>query len=86
MPYNVIFPTESNFPVKSRYVFYFMFPDTFKAFVVFVTFLLFQSNLYVVLAGGKDPKNSVHRDLFKTKKPKQKSPRPPDSFYAPYRA
>ena len=39
---------------------------------MFVTFLLFQSNLYVVLARGKGPKNSVHRDLFKTKTPKQK--------------
>ena len=39
---------------------------------MFVTFLLFQSNLYVVLARGKGPKNSVNRDLFKTKTPKQK--------------
>ena len=47
---------------------------------MFVTFLLFQSNLYVVLARGKSPKNSVHRDLFKTKTPKQKKPRPPAVF------
>ena len=39
---------------------------------MFVTFLLFQSNLYVVLARGKGPKNSIHRDLSKTKNPKQK--------------
>ena len=39
---------------------------------MFVTFLLFESNLYVVLAREKGPKNSVHRDLFKTKNPKQK--------------
>ena len=43
----------------------------FKAFVMFVTFLLFQCNLHVVLAHGKGPKNSVHRGLFKTKNPKQ---------------
>ena len=47
---------------------------------MFVTFLLFQSNLYVVLARGKSPKNSVHRDLFKTKTTKQKKPRPPAVF------
>ena len=51
-----------------------MFSVTFKAFVVFVTFLLFQSNLYIVLAHGKGPKNNFHRDLFKTKNPKQKTP------------
>ena len=64
MTYNIIFPTETNFPIRSRYVFYFMFPLTFKAYVIFVTF---QSNLYVVLAHGKGHKN-VHRDLFKTEK------------------
>ena len=41
--------------------------------MMFLTFSLFQSNLYVVLACGKGPKNSVHRDLFKTKSPKQKT-------------
>ena len=86
MPYNVIFPTETNFPIRSRYVFYFMFSLTFIAFVVFVTFLQFQSNLYVVLALEKGPKNSVHRGLFKTKNPKQKNPRPPASLYMPYGA
>ena len=40
---------------------------------MFVTSLLFQSNLYIVLASGKGPKN---RELFKTKNPKQKIPRP----------
>ena len=50
---------------------------------MFVTFLLFQSNLYMILACGKGPKNRVHRDLFKTKNPKQKNPRPPAVFYAP---
>ena len=30
-------------------------------------FLLFQSNLYVVLARGKGLKNSVQRDIFHTK-------------------
>ena len=46
-----------------------MFTLTFKAFVMFVTFLLFQSNLYIVLASGKGPKNSVLRDLLNTIKP-----------------
>ena len=64
----VIFPTESDFSIRSRYPFYFMFSLTFKAFVTFVTFLLFQCNLYVVLGLGKCPKNRIHRDLFKTKK------------------
>ena len=40
---------------------------------MFVTFLLFESNLYLVLAREKGPKNSVHRDLFETKKPLAKS-------------
>ena len=44
---------------------------------MFVTFLLFQRNLYVVLACGKSPKNSAHRDLFKTKMPRMFAPRPP---------
>ena len=47
-----------------------------KPFVMLVTFLLFQSNLYVILASGKGPKNSVHRDLFEAKSPKQKPPGP----------
>ena len=53
---------------------------------MFVTFLLFQSNLYVVLAHGKCPKNNIHGDLFMTKKPKEKNPRPPAAFYMPYGA
>ena len=69
MSYNVIFPAEINLPIISRYVFYFMFSLTFKPFVMLVTFLLFQSNLYIVLARGKTPKNSVHTDLFKNKIP-----------------
>ena len=68
MLYNIIFPAETNFPIRSRYVFYFMFSLTFKAFVTFVTIFLFQSNLYTVLAHGKGPKNSIHRNFFKTKK------------------
>ena len=82
MPYN-IFPTGTNFPIRSRYVFYFMFSVLFKAFVMFVTFLLFQNNLYVVLVRRRGPKNSVHRDLFKTKNPKQKT-QAPAAFYALY--
>ena len=54
-----------------------MFFITFKVFVMFVTFVLFQSNLFVVLARGKGPKNSVHRDLFKTKSSTQKNSQPP---------
>ena len=44
-----------------------MFSLTFKAFVMFVTIFLFRSNLYIVLARGTGPKNSIHRDLFETK-------------------
>ena len=66
MPYSAIFPTETNFPNRSRYV-YFLF------YFFLTTFLLFQSNLYVVLARGKGPKNSVHKDLFKTINPKTPS-------------
>ena len=77
MPNNVIFPTELNFPIRLKYVFYFMFSLTFKAFVIFVTFLLFQSNLYVVLARGKGPKNGVHKGHLKTKNP----PTPPPPLH-----
>ena len=82
MSCNVIFPTERNFQIRSKYIFHFMFSLTFKAFVMLVTFLLFQNNLYIVLARGKGPKNSVHRDLFKTKNPKQKNPRHTAVIYA----
>ena len=57
-----------------RYVFYFMFTLTFKAFVMLLTLLLFQSNLFVFLAHGKGLKNSVHRDLFRAKNAEQKTP------------
>ena len=40
---------------------------------MFMTFLIFQSNLYVVLACGKGPKNSIHKDLFKIENPRQKT-------------
>ena len=63
--------------------FYFMFSLTFKAFVMFLTFLLFQSNLHVLLACGKGPINRVQRKL---KKHKQKNLRPPGAFYRPYGA
>ena len=65
MPYNAIFTTETNLII--RYVFYFMFSLIFKVFVMFVTFLLFQSNLYIVLAPAKGPENSVYIDLFHKK-------------------
>ena len=58
---------------------------TFKAFVMFVTFLQFKSNLYVVLACGKGFKNSIHWDLFKTKNILKKKQAPAE-FYAPYGA
>ena len=51
---------------------------------MFVTFALFQSTLYFVLARGEGPENSVHKDLFKTKYPKQNSQRPLAAFYVPY--
>ena len=50
---------------------------------MFVTFLLFPNNLYVVLVCEKGLKNSIHRDLFKTKNTKQKTPRLPAAFYVP---
>ena len=40
---------------------------------MFVIFLLFQINLYLVLAREKGHKNSIHRDLFKTKNSKKKT-------------
>ena len=76
MLYNVIFPTETNFPIRSRDVFYFLFSLIFKAFVMLVTFLLFQSNLYIVLACGKVQKTAFI-EIFS----KQKTPRPPAAFY-----
>ena len=42
--------------------------------------------MYIVLARGKGHKNNAHRDLFKSKKPKQKNPRPPAAFYTSYDA
>ena len=42
--------------------------------------------MYIVLACGKGHKNNAHRDLFKSKKPKQKNPRPPAAFYTSYDA
>ena len=50
-----------------------MFSVTFKALMMFVTFLQFQNTLYVVLASVKCLKISVHRDLFKTKNPQNPS-------------
>ena len=47
MPYNIIFPNESNFDSGQDTFFIFMFSLTIKAFVMFVTLSIFQSN-YVV--------------------------------------
>ena len=59
---NVTLPTESNFAIRSRY-FFILSSLTFKAYAMFVTFLLFQSNLYVVLARGKGPRSCII-DIF----------------------
>ena len=48
----------------------FLLSLTFQAFVMFVLFLPIQSNLYLVLARGKGPKNSIHKKFFKTKLPR----------------
>lgn len=71
MPYNVIFTTEANFRINQG-----QFSLLMKIFVMFMMFLLFQSNFFVFLARGKGPKNSIYRNLFKTKKPKQKTSDP----------
>ena len=42
--------------------------------MMFLMFLLFQSNIYVVLAREKGLENSVHRDLFKIKTLNKKPP------------
>ena len=70
MPYNVIFLTESHFPVRSRYVIYFTFSLTFKAFVMFVTFLLCQGNLDVVLALGNFRNLLTVKVIVGNRKPK----------------
>ena len=57
MLYNVIFPAETNFPNRSRYAFYFMFSLLIKVFVMTMTVLLFQSNLYEVAHTLRDLKN-----------------------------
>ena len=46
-PYNIIFPNESNFHSGQDTFFIFMFSLAIKAFVMFVTLSIFQSN-YVV--------------------------------------
>ena len=83
MLYNVLFPAETNFPIRSRHI-SFIFSATFKAFVMLMTLLLFQSNLYLVLVHEKGPKNSIHRYLFKTKKILNKTPQTPAVFYMPH--
>ena len=60
-----------------------MFSLTFKASVMFI-FLLFVRNFYVILALGEVPKNSIHRDLFKTKTLNNKSADPQLRFSAFY--
>ena len=57
-----------------------MFSVTFKAFVIFVTLSLFQSNFYVVLASGKGPKNSIRRSFQDKQIINKKIPEPQLSF------
>ena len=77
---NIIFSTEMNFPIRSRYVFYSMFSPTFRAFVTFMTFLLFQSNLYIVLAHGKGPKIAFI-EIFSRQKTLYKDPPHPQLHF-----
>ena len=44
-----------------------MFSLAFKAFVMFTTFLLFHSSLYIVLAHGKGPKKAFIKTFSKQK-------------------
>ena len=74
MPYNVIFKTEINFTVRSRYVFLFYIFLSYLQLLWCLAFSLCQSNLYIVLAHGKSPTNSSHRNLFKTKTLKEIKP------------
>ena len=62
--------------------FYFMFSVTFKALVMFATFLQFQSNLDVVLASAKCPKISVFIEIFLIKT----TPRTPAASSMPHGA
>ena len=82
---HVIFPAESNFPIRLSYIFYFTFSLTFKAFVMFVTFLLFQSNFYIVLVHGKVLKIAFIEILVR-QKTLNKEPLEPNLFYLPYGA
>ena len=82
---HVIFPAESYFPIRLSYIFYFMFSLTFKAFVMFVTFLLFQSNFYIVLVHGKVLKIAFIEILVR-QKTLNKEPLEPNLFYLPYGA
>ena len=66
--YNVIHPTELNFPIRST-CFLFLFFSHLRVLWCSSHFLLFQSNLYLVLVHGKGPKISIHRGLFKKKNP-----------------
>ena len=74
MPNDIIFPTETNFPIKSRSIFYFVFPHIWSFSDVHDIFTI-SSNQYI--------ENHVERDLFRTKNPEQNLPRlpkPPHSF------
>ena len=83
MLYSVIFPTEINLPIRPRYDFLFYIFLSYLKLLWYLTLLLCQSNLCIVLAHGKSPTNSIHKDLFKTKTPKQKPHWFPATFYMP---
>ena len=58
-----------------------MFSFTFKIFVMFVTFLLRLTNLYIVLARGKRTKKAFI-EIFSRQKAQTKETRgPPAAFY-----
>ena len=59
----VVKSNPSSFPIRSTYVFYFTFSLACKFSVMLVAFLLFLSNLYIVLARGKGPKK-VFIEIF----------------------
>ena len=71
MDTNPVFQSLKGNSQSDQDMFFISFSLTFKAFV---TFLLLQSNLHIVLACGKGPKSSPHQDLSITKNRKQKIP------------
>ena len=58
-----------------------MFSFTFKIFVMFVTFLLRLTNLYIVLARGKGTKKAFIEIFSRQKTQTKKTRGPPAAFY-----